>query len=343
MHLHLYKISKIIEVTEMKKFFMLFIVAVLAVVMVACGSSNPKKEETTGSNAKGAEGTPEVEEVHELTIKHQLDETVVKKNPEKVIVFDFGTLDSLDKMGIDVIALPKANIPPYLSKFEDEKYVNVGSLKEPDFEKIHELQPDLIIISARQADLYEEFKAIAPTVYLGIDNAKYMESFQENAKTLASIFEKEEMVEQELKSIDETVKAVQDAAVASGKNALVVLANEGKVSAYGPNSRFGLIHDVLGFAPVDENIEVSTHGQGIDFEYIAEKNPDFLFVVDRGAVVAGGGDSSAKQVIENELVKKTNAFKEGKIIYLDANYWYLSGGGLVSVAEMVKEVEASLQ
>jgi len=326
----------------MKKFFMLFIVAVLAMVMVACGSSIPKEEETTGSQ-KESEDTSAVAETEELTITHELDKTIVKKNPEKVIVFDFGTLDSLDKMGVDVIALPKANIPPYLSKYEDEKYINVGSLKEPDFEKIHELQPDLIIISARQADLYEEFKAIAPTVYLGIDNAKYMESFQENAKTLATIFGKEEMVEQELKSIDETVKAVHDVAATSGKNALVVLANEGKVSAYGPNSRFGLIHDVLGFAPVDENIEVSTHGQGIDFEYIAEKNPDFLFVVDRGAVVAARGDSSAKQVIENELVKKTNAFKKGKIIYLDANYWYLSGGGLVSVAEMVKEVEASLQ
>ncbi|HHY60572.1 MAG TPA: ABC transporter substrate-binding protein, partial [Clostridia bacterium] len=87
---------------------------------------------------------------------------------------------------------------------------------------------------------------------------------------------------------------------------------------------------------VDENIEDSTHGMSISFEYIAEKNPDYLFVVDRDAVVAG--QAAAKDVIENDLVKNTKAYRDGKIIYLDPNYWYLSGGGLVSVSEMIKEV-----
>ena len=39
-----------------------------------------------------------------------------------------------------------------LSKYEDAKYANVGSLKEPDFEAIHALKPDVIFISGRQAD-----------------------------------------------------------------------------------------------------------------------------------------------------------------------------------------------
>ncbi len=66
-------------------------------------------------------------------------EAVVKKNPEKVVVFDFGILDTLDELGIEVAGLPQANIPSYLSKYEDEKYANLGSLKEPDFEAIHAL------------------------------------------------------------------------------------------------------------------------------------------------------------------------------------------------------------
>ena len=60
------------------------------------------------------------------------------------------------------------------------------------------------------------------------------------------------------------------------EKALIVLGSEGKVSAYGPNSRFGLIHDVFGFKPADEKIEVSTHGQNVSFEYIVETNPDIL-------------------------------------------------------------------
>lgn len=74
---------------------------------------------------------------------------------------------------------------------------------------------------------------------------------------------------------------------------------------------------------------------------MAEKNPDYLFVIDRGAVV--GGKSSAKQVVENEMIKTTKAYKENHVVYLDPNYWYLSGGGLISVSEMVKEVGAAFK
>ena len=116
-----------------------------------------------------------------MTIKHELGEdSTVTKNPEKVVVFDFGILDTFDELGIEVAGLPQANIPSYLSKYEDEKYTNLGSLKEPDFEAIHALKPDVIFISTRQAELYEELSEIAPTVYVGLDTAHYMDSFKQN-------------------------------------------------------------------------------------------------------------------------------------------------------------------
>src|SRR5690606_30561817 len=191
------------------------------------------------------------------------------------------------------------------------------------------------------SELYEEFKAIAPTIYVGLDTANYIESFKENVQTVAKIFDKEDMVKEEIAAIEKQIEEVNKKVTELGKTALIVLANDGKVSAYGPGSRFGLIHDVLGFQAVDENIEASTHGQSISFEYIVEKDPDFLFVIDRTAVV--GGESSAKEVIENDLVKNTKAYKEGNIVYLDPNYWYLSGGGLVSVSEMILEVGAAVE
>lgn len=311
-----------------KKLSLMLVTMMLALVAVAC-------------NSNGNSGQTEATNGEEIVIKHKLGETKVKMNPQKVVVFDFGSLDTLDRLGIEITALPKNNIPTYLSKFKDDKYANVGSLKEPDFEKIAEVQPDLIVISARQASLYDEFSKIAPTIDLEVDPANYIESFKSNAKTLGKIFDKESVVEAELTKIDEAVKKLKEQATASNKKALIILANDGKVSAYGPNSRFGLIHDEFGLTPSDNTIEVSTHGQSISFEYIVEKDPDYLFVIDRGAVV--GGESSAKKMVENELVKNTKAYKSGKIIYLDPNYWYLSGGGLASVSEMVKEVENGLK
>ncbi|MBS4209557.1 siderophore ABC transporter substrate-binding protein [Bacillus sp. FJAT-50079] len=328
----------------MKKLLSIASIVFLMMVLAACGSNNSKNEGAENNNNNSADNEPkteEVEEVEELTIKHQLGETPVKVNPEKVVVFDFGSLDTLDKLGIEVTALPQNNIPSYLEKYEDEKYVNVGSLKEPDLEKINEIKPDLIIISGRQSDLYEEFSKIAPTIFLGVDTARYMESFEENVKTIGQIFDKEAEAEAELAKIEDDIKALNDKASALDEKALIVLANEGKVSAYGPSSRFGIIHDVFGFAPVDSTIEVSTHGQSISFEYILEKDPDVLFVIDRSAAV--GGEAGAKESIENDLVKGTKAYKNGKIIYLDPDFWYLSGGGLESVAQMVNEVGASVE
>ncbi|MFC3209550.1 siderophore ABC transporter substrate-binding protein [Planomicrobium okeanokoites] len=319
----------------MKKLLLIAFTLMMAAFLAACGAD----EEATDSNTASAD--TKSAETEEITVTHELGETTFDKNPEKVVVFDFGILDSMDKLGIEAVAgVPQANIPSYLEKFADaEKYENVGTLKEADFEAIHAMDPDLIIISGRQAAMYEEFTDIAPTIHLGVDTTKYMESFESNMNTLGEIFGKEDEVKEELAAIETQIEEVK--ASATDEKALIVLANEGKVSAYGAASRFGIIHDVFGVAQADEGIEASTHGQSISFEYILETNPDMMFVVDRNAAV--GTDASAKDSLENELVQKTTAYKEDKIIYLDPDYWYLSGGGLQSVSEMVKEIQSAFE
>lgn len=326
----------------MKKFTVALMMFALMALLVACGANDKDEssEKTPDTNSDKPE-TEEVEEAEEMTITHDLGETTIEKNPEKVVVFDFGMLDTLDELGIEVAGVPQKNVPAYLSQYEDEKYTNVGGLKEPDFETIHAMNPDVIFISGRQSDMYKELNEIAPTIFVGIDTQDYMNSFKSRMDWVGELFGKEDEVAAELAEIDESIAAIKEKAEASDAKALIVLGNEGKVSAYGPGSRFGIIHDVFGFKPADEKIEVSTHGQGISFEYILETNPDILFVVDRDKAI--GTDASAKDAIENEIVMKTTAYENDKIIYLDPGYWYLSGGGLQSVKEMIKEVEPVLE
>lgn len=322
-----------------KNLLFLLALSFMVLMLVACGSSDDEGTNSDTSKDK------ETEEAATVTVTHELGETEVPKNPEKVVVFDFGILDSLDKLGVDaVVGVAKSGtLPEYISKYAGDEYENIGSLKEPDFEKIAEIDPDLIIISGRQAELYDQLEELAPTVHLGVDTTKYMESFKENMNALGEIFDVQDAVETELAAIDESIAALDEKATASGKNSLIILANDDKVSAYGPSSRFGLIHDVFGVPAADEGIESSTHGQNISFEFVMETNPDILYVIDRGAVVANGeGESGAKQLVENELVKNTEAYKNEDIYYLNPEFWYLSGGGLTSVSEMIKEIDASL-
>src|SRR5690625_3048287 len=139
---------------DMKKYFLLIIVGLFTLVIAGCGAKNE------GNNQSKENETAETKEAATVTITHELGETDVDKNPKKVVVFDFGALDTLDELGVDVIGVPQMNIPPYLEKYESDEYENVGSLKEPDFEKIAEIDPDLILISGRQADLYDQLSEL---------------------------------------------------------------------------------------------------------------------------------------------------------------------------------------
>lgn len=315
----------------MKKFLILICTSLFILVLAACGSTN---------EGKATDDENKDDQSDEVVVEHELGKTTVKKNPEKVVAFDFGSLDTLDKLGIDVAAVPQQNIPSYLEKYASDDYENVGGLKEPDFEKLSEVDPDLIIISGRQADLYDQLSELAPTIYLGVDTTDYMASFEKNAGVIGEIFTKEKEVQAELDTIKDKASATAKKAEEANKSGLIILANDDKISAYGPSSRFGLIHDVLGVTAIDEDIEASTHGMNVSFEYVTEKDPDLLYVIDRGAVV--DGESSAEVIVENKLMEKTKAYQNDNIIYLNPEYWYLSGGGLESVTKMIDEIDESL-
>jgi iron complex transport system substrate-binding protein len=276
-----------------------------------------------------------------ITVVHELGEVEVAKNPQTVVVFDYGLLDTVDSFGVKVAGVVKSSLPSYLEKFRADQYVDIGTLFEPNFERIYELQPDLILISARQAEVFEELNRIAPTVYLTIDTSDYWGSFSSNLRLLGEIFDRSELVEAELRGIKEAMDVINAQAAELGASALILMANDGALSAYGPGSRFGVIHKEFGFPAADSNIEVVNHGQNVSFEYLVQVNPDLIFVIDRAATV--GGSISAQQVMDNPLVRMLNAHRNDNIYYLTSQVWYTASGGLVGTKIMVEDLEAVFQ
>ena len=297
--------------------------------LAACGN--------TGNSSTVSTQTRNTTEQTTVSIKDSNGDRVeVKRNPQKVVVFDNGSLDTLDALGVGdrVIGAATKNLPSYLDKYKDVE--SAGGIKEPDLEKINQLQPDLIIISGRQSDYKEELAKIAPTLYLAVDTKEPWESVQQNVNALAEIFGKEDKAKEELATLTKEIEKTKEKAYKLEQTALVTLVNEGQLSAYGSGSRFGLVHDVFGFKQADDQIEASTHGQSVSYEYILEKNPGILFVVDRTKAI--GGDDSKDNVSANELVAQTDAGKNDQVISLQPDVWYLSGGGLESMKLMVEDV-----
>lgn len=295
-----------------------------------------------GQEATTSETTEKVSSNLVLTVKDSEGQSVkVQKSPEKVVVFDNGSLDTLDALGVGdkVIGAATKNLPTYLDKYKDVE--SAGGIKEPDLEKINQLQPDLIIISGRQRDYQEELSQIAPTLFLGLDTQNTWESMKQNIHTLAKIFYQEKKANERLADLSEQIDEIKGKTNDVSLNALVTLVNEGQLSAYGSGSRFGFIHDLFGFKQADDKIEASTHGQSVSYEYVLEKNPDILFVIDRTKAI--GGDTSKDNIATNELVAQTTAGKNDKVITLQPDVWYLSGGGLESMKLMIEDVNQALK
>lgn len=310
------------------------IVSIVLIAIIGVFSIGMKKDKNNGSNNE-ATTTVAVTDANGEKVE-------LSKNPEKIVVFDYGVADILKNLGVDIVGLPKSRtLPEVLSVYADDKYANVGDLKEPDFEAIEALNPDLIIIGGRQADQIDSFKEIAPTVYLAVDGENYMDSFSAVVTDLGNLFDKQEEAKSALIKIETKVADLNKVVSEKGLSASVVMANEGGISLFSQASRYGIIYSDLGFKQLDKNIEESTHGQQITFEYFLENNSDYVFVVDRGAVTGKG--EAAQTLFDNEIMNKTDVAKNDNIVYLDSAVWYTMTGGIESTNIMIDEIADAIK
>jgi iron complex transport system substrate-binding protein len=325
---------------------LLLAMALAATALVGCATKAETPTSSKTETAPAASTTPKADIKHTQKVGDITEEITIPGDIKKVAVFDYGVLDMLDTLGLGdkVVGVSKAILPEYLSKYKTATAVaDIGSLFEANYETLAATNPDLIIISGRQASMYAELKKIAPTLYVEMPSKNYIVTLKENAQLIGEIFNKTEAAQKQLDKITSVISEVK-AKVPADKKALVVLSNNKALAVYGPGSRYGIIHDDLGIKPINEKIEAEAkaHGDSVSYEFIAKQDADYLFVIDRSAAINTEGAESAKTTLENSLIKDTKAYKENNIVYLDSVVWYLVSGGFQSTEKMVNEVKAGV-
>lgn len=291
-------------------------------------------------NSKKAD-KPKLTDENSVVIQGRFDEVRVPKDPQRIVAYSYQGLDILEAMGLAdrVVGYSKANTPKYLKKFQDDQSIqDFGGTKDPNFEKINAAEPDLIIMEHRIEKDYDELSKIAPAIFIDNDYEDYIGSIKENVTKVGEIFEMEDKAKEVITDLEKTIEA--NKAKVNSENALIVMYNRGNFGAFGSNSRYGFIHDDFNVAIAAKDIQSSIHGYNISSEYIQEKNPDILFVIDKNAA-HGEGDIHKKE-IENKLIKQTKAYKNNKIIYLTPDLWYY-GGGVQAMKKMADEVGESFK
>ncbi|NQX13480.1 ABC transporter substrate-binding protein [Microbacteriaceae bacterium VKM Ac-2855] len=269
----------------------------------------------------------------------------VPLSPSAVVTFDIATLDTLHTLGAGdaVVAIPDVTLPDYLSDYAD--LPKVGTLFEPDFEAVAELEPDLIVTAARSTGQYDELSEIATTIDL---TGSYAGTFDpaaalERATQLGEIFEREDEVAEAAAETEELVDTIT--AEASG-TALVLSVSGGEYGAFGEGSRFGYFFDGLGFTPAVAaadlpGTEGSPHGDTVTNEFILSAAPEWIFAFDRGA--ATGEGSTAEQTLDNALVDQTPAAQDDHVVLLPASELYIVINGLTAVQNVLETVHDAMQ
>lgn len=264
---------------------------------------------------------------------------------ERIVVLDLGSLDTLRALGASdqVVGVPKGGvIPEHLSEFSDDQYADVGTLQEPDIEKIAELDPDLVIAGFRSSGAVEELSKHFTTIDVTYDQAQpFLDGVEEASLKIGEAIGKESEAQAKIDDLRAQVEEAR-AEVPEGKTALALISTGGKLNAQGADGRYALIFRDLGLEPAAAGLEAAAHGDPMSFEAIQDADADYLFVVDRDAAIGQQGGEAAQQVLDNPLIHETTAWKEDQIVYLDGGRWYLMIHGLDNAKAMITEVTDNL-
>ena len=330
--------------------------ASLTLMLAACSSDEEVQNNTAGEGTEQSTSSEQANSAFPMTVSSlstggesedgksfTFEDVELKEEPKRIISFDYGFLDTLDALGVEGIVGVAANggqgnIPAHLKEkyAPSDEIADVGSLKAINYEVVAAAQPDVIFISGRQTAFYEELKEITPNViFIGSDNEDYFEGVFESVDLAAKIFGKEEKAEELKAGLQEKIDAVNEKAKGY-ENALIAMYNDKKISGFdnGKDSRFAYFYNDFGFVPATTDIKASSHGSDFSYESILSVDPEVLVIVDRTV-----SDLDAiKKDIENDIIKQTRAYKEGKIVYLDGVNWYFSANGVTTEMEKLDEI-----
>lgn len=335
----------------MKKILSLILSAALMFSLAACSSAGSGLEssnpETSTQESSAKEQVPSTVT---LTTRNGAGETVEVEfpgNPERLAVLDLAALDILDNIGYGdrIVGVAKGSSIDYLQSYvANDSLPNLGTVKEADLEAVMECEPDVIFIGGRLSSMYEDLAAIAPVYIVYTDTgAGVVESTTMNAKNIASLFGVEDSVDALVSEYAERIDALK--AKAEGKTAIVGMVNAGGFGLLGNDGRCSIIGNELGFENigVDADIDTSTHGNEASFEFVLDKNPDYIFAMDRDAAIGTEGAQLAAEVLDNELINKTTAAQNGNVIVLEhSNVWYTAEGGITALGIMLSDIENAL-
>jgi iron complex transport system substrate-binding protein len=276
-------------------------------------------------------------------IRHAAGSTVVRAEPQKIVVLSGDQLDALCALGLQsrivAAALPDGSDsqPSYLGTVVHDLPA-AGTRSSPDLQAIRAAQPDLILGSeALTPEAYPELSAIAPTVFTGAPGA----AWQDNLRTVGAATWRADsangMIDDFNAAADKT-GADNDAA---HFQASVVQLTDSTLRVFGPDSFPGnVLADVGVDRPAAQRftdkpyVEVGTTEEDLD------NSPDFS-IAEGDIVYVSFASQAAKDragdVMGSDAWKKLSANKDNRVFVVNNEVWQ-TGEGIVAARGMLADL-----
>ena len=204
---------------KLRYYLFLFILGICAVVMIVACDRAPNSSVVDRSTPASSESCRLVE--------HEMGETEVCGQPQKVAALSPHILDSMLALGVQPAAYAESvnlNIQtydnpakqiPYLGQWVTTQPIGLGDRKSPSLERLAQLQPDLILGEEwNNKDEYSLLTQIAPTLlFSDTKNPNELQSWQQDIQGIAKALGKEAQAAELLttfnKQIAQARKALQ--------------------------------------------------------------------------------------------------------------------------------------
>lgn len=295
---------------------LLFCLGVLTFVMLsACGRT---------ANLETADVDPAVPQ---RTVQHALGETPIPVTPERIVLLVPGAaLDSLLALGVKPIGIGvfgnrEYDVPPYLAK-QVSDVERVGDFVQPDLESIVTLQPDLIIASGFQRDLYPRLSQIAPTVALEMRTQTWKEAFL----TLADWVNRTEAAQQLLDRYEHRIGEFQVAMANQPQDpeVSVVRIRADGIFLYVKSSLAGQILEEAGLKrpPAQAVFLEDSPRLSIGLEELEKADGDVMFVY---GLEFTGTEAAFNQLQANPLWQELDAVQNDRVYVVPDSYWSFPG------------------
>lgn len=291
-----------------------------------------------------AEPTPVDPGPPERMVRHAAGETVVRADPQRIVVLSGDQLDALCALGLQsrivAAALPDGSDsqPSYLGQVIHD-VPGVGTRSEPDLDGIRAAAPDLILGSqGLTPEAFGPLSDIAPTVFSGPPGA----AWQDNLRTVGAATGRQDAANGLVEGFDRAADKTGADNDATHFQASVVQLTDTTMRVYGVETFPGsVLADVGVDRPVTQRFTDKPYIEvGVTDTDLAD-NPD-LSIAD-GDIVYVSFDSPAARdrapaVFESDAWQKLGATRDGRVFAVNNEVWQ-TGENIVAARGMLADLQ----